>query len=66
MLDNVVAELVLHQVEAVGGNLGDERVELHFIGIVDTPVDEGASNLVCSHIHAVRIDRVVDELVFLG
>lgn len=66
MLHHVVPELVLHQIETVRCNLIDERVQLCLVRVVDASVHECAAHLVCSHIHAVSIDRVVDELVTLS
>lgn len=66
VLNDVVPKLILNQVEAVRGNLCDQRILLDFVGIVNAPVNEGAANFVSCYIHTVVVDGVVDKLVALS
>lgn len=66
VLDDVVAERVLHQVEAISSDLANKLHLLEAGGMVDAALENAAAMTVRADGDAVLADSIKDELGVLG
>lgn len=66
VLNDVIAEGILHEMETVGSDLANELNLLEARSVINAPLENAASVTVSSDSDAMRTDRIEDELSILS
>ena len=66
VLNDVIAEGILHEMETVGGDLANELNLLEARSVINAPLENAASVTVSTDSDAVRTNRIEDELSILS
>jgi hypothetical protein len=66
VLNDVIAEGILHEMETVGSDLANELNLLEARSVINAPLENAASVTVSSDSDAMRTNRIEDELSILS
>ena len=66
VLNDVIAEGILHEMETIGGDLANELNFLEARSVINAPLENAASVTVSTDSDAVRTNRIEDELSILS
>ena len=66
VLNDVIAEGILHEMETVGGDLANKLNFLEARSVINAPLENAASVTVSTDSDAVRTNRIEDELSILS